>query len=122
MSRHTSQNSCVGVSAPFTGVFLMSQSVSSRFFVSSGGKQESSLPMAQWFVWLSEMGRGNSVQSERDEVVVNYFVLCDQVITEAQTSKQSLIGVYSALMAEQIPMHANLAVALGIRVQSSRDR
>lgn len=60
--------------------------------------------------------------SERDEVVVNYFVLCDQVITEAQTSKQSLIGIYSALMTEQLPMHANLAVALGIRVQSARNR
>lgn len=60
--------------------------------------------------------------SERDELQVNYFVLCDQVITEAQTSKQSLIGIYSALMTEQLPMHANLAVAIGVRVQSSRSR
>ncbi len=59
---------------------------------------------------------------ESDEVQVNYFVLCDQVITEAQTSKQSLIGIYSALMADQVPMHANIAVALGLRVQSSRPR
>lgn len=62
------------------------------------------------------------MQNETDEVLVNYFVLCDQVITEAQTSKQSLIGIYSALMTEQLPMNANVAVALGIRVQSSRPR
>ena len=60
--------------------------------------------------------------NENDEVQVNYFVLCDQVITEAHTSKQSLIGIYSALMTEQFPMAANVAVALGIRVQSSRPR
>ncbi len=59
---------------------------------------------------------------ENEEILVNYFVLCDQVITEAQTSKQSLIGIYSALMTEQLPMQANLAVALGIRVQSARPR
>lgn len=57
--------------------------------------------------------------SEADEIVVNYFVLCDQVITEAGTSKQSLIGVYSALMTDKLPMQANLAVALGLRVQST---
>ncbi len=60
--------------------------------------------------------------NESDEVVVNYFAICDQVITEAQTSKQSLIGIYSALMTEQVPMQANLAVALGLRVQSARVR
>lgn len=59
---------------------------------------------------------------ESDEVVVNYFVVCDQVITEAQTSKQSLIGIYSALMADTLPMQANLAVAVGLRVQSARPR
>ena len=59
---------------------------------------------------------------ESEEVQVNYFVLCDQVITEAQTSKQSLIGVYSALMTDQVPMQANLAVALGLRVQSAQPR
>jgi len=59
---------------------------------------------------------------ENEEVVVNYFVVCDQVITEAQTSKQSLIGIYSALMSEQVPMQANLAVALGLRVQSAQPR
>ena len=62
------------------------------------------------------------MQNERDEVLVNYFVLCDQVITEAQTSKQSLIGIYSALMTDSLPLHANLAVAVGIRVQSSVQR
>jgi hypothetical protein len=62
------------------------------------------------------------MQHENDEILVNYFVLCDQVITEAHTSKQSLIGIYSALMTEQLPLQANLAVALGIRVQSSRPR
>ena len=50
--------------------------------------------------------------NENDEVQVNYFVLCDQVITEAGTSKQSLIGIYSALMTDQFPMVANVAVAL----------
>ena len=59
---------------------------------------------------------------ESEEVQVNYFVLCDQVITEAQTSKQSLIGVYSALLTDQVPMQANLAVALGLRVQSAQPR
>jgi hypothetical protein len=61
-------------------------------------------------------------EREVDAVSVNYFVLCDQVITEVGTSKQSLIGIYSALMSEQIPMAANIAVALGVRVQSSRPR
>lgn len=60
--------------------------------------------------------------SESDEMQVNYFVLCDQVITEAQTHKQSLIGVYSALMGEQFPLMANLAVGIGVRVQSPRQR
>ena len=59
---------------------------------------------------------------ENEEIVVNYFVVCDQVITEAQTSKQSLIGIYSALMTEQLPMQANLAVAIGLRVQSATPR
>ena len=52
-----------------------------------------------------------------NDVVVNYFVICDQVITEAHTGKQSLVGVYSALMAQQLPFYANLSVAIGIRVQ-----
>lgn len=60
--------------------------------------------------------------SEADEIQVNYFALCDQVITEAQTSKQSLIGVYSALMAEQFPTSANVVAAVGLRVQSARLR
>ena len=63
-----------------------------------------------------------AMPQENEEISVNYFVLCDQVITEAQTSKQSLIGIYSALMADQTPMQANLAVALGLRVQSARPR
>ncbi len=62
------------------------------------------------------------MQNERDEVLVNYFVLCDQVITEAQTSKQSLIGIYSALMTDSLPLHTNLAAAVGIRVQSAVER
>ena len=57
-----------------------------------------------------------------DSVQVNYFVLCDQVITEAQTSKQSLIGIYSALMAPQLPVMVNVAVALCIRVRSPQPR
>ena len=59
---------------------------------------------------------------ERDSIRVNYFVLCDQVITEAQTSKQSLIGIYSALMAEQLPLYVNVAVAMCVRVQSAQPR
>lgn len=58
------------------------------------------------------------MRSEMDEVMVSYFVVCDQVITEAQTGKQSLIGVYSGLVTDQLPMAANLAVGIGIRVQS----
>ncbi len=60
--------------------------------------------------------------NENDEVTVSYFAICDQVITEAQTGKQSLIGIYSSLMGEQFPLQANLSVALGIRVQSPRER
>lgn len=59
---------------------------------------------------------------DREAVVVNYFVLCDQVITEAQTNKQSLIGIYSALMAPQLPLHVNVAVALCLRVRTPRER
>jgi len=62
------------------------------------------------------------MRSEAEEILVNYFVLCDQVITEEGTSKQSLIGIYSALLTEQLPMTANLAVALGVRVQSAQPR
>ena len=62
------------------------------------------------------------MQNEQDEVVVSYFVLCDNVISEAGTGKQSIIGAYSALMAEQLPTNTNLAVALGFRVQSARQR
>ena len=64
----------------------------------------------------------NSFPAEKDEVVVNYFVVCDQVITEAQTSKQTIVGIYSALMSEQFPLVANVAVALGIRVGTARKR
>ncbi len=62
------------------------------------------------------------MQEQTDKVQVSYFVLCDQVITEAQTNKQSLIGIYSALMAQQIPFNVNMAVALCLRVQSARER
>ncbi len=57
-----------------------------------------------------------------DDVQVNYFVVCDQVITDAQTNKQSLIGIYSAISAEQLPLHVNMAVALCLRVHSARER
>src|SRR5581483_1562367 len=61
-------------------------------------------------------------ERELDAISVNYFVLCDQVITEANTNKQSLIGIYSALMTDQLPLYANIAVAFGARVQSARPR
>lgn len=63
-----------------------------------------------------------AIMSELDEVHVIYFVLCDQVITEANSSKQSLIGIYSSMIVEQLPASANLAVAVGLRVQSARQR
>ncbi len=55
-----------------------------------------------------------------EEVSVNYFVICDQVITEANTGKQSLIGIYSALMAQTLPFYANLSVAIGVRVSNRK--
>jgi len=61
-------------------------------------------------------------ESLLDEIKINYFVLCDQVITEAQTSKQSLIGIYSALMAPQLPVLVNVAVAVCLRVRSAQPR
>lgn len=60
--------------------------------------------------------------SEADEIYVSYFVLCDSVITEAGTGKQTLVGIYSGMMTDQLPMQANLAVAIGLRVQSARQR
>ncbi len=57
-----------------------------------------------------------------NDIQVSYFVLCDQVITEAQTSKQSLIGVYSALMAQQLPVLVNVAVAMCLRVTTPQAR
>lgn len=62
------------------------------------------------------------MQNEADEVIVNYFVLCDNVISEAGTGKQSIIGAYSALFAGQFPANINVAVAFGFRVQSPRER
>lgn len=62
------------------------------------------------------------MQNEADEILVSYFVVCDYVLTEAGTGKQSLIGVYSALFAPHFPTQSNLSVALGIRVQSTRPR
>jgi hypothetical protein len=62
------------------------------------------------------------MNSEDQEVVVSYFVLCDNVITEAGTGKQSVIGIYSGLLSQAFPMQANLAVAVGLRVQSPRKR
>ena len=60
--------------------------------------------------------------AERDDVIVHYFVLCDYVLTEAGSGKQSLIGVYSALQWNEPPFHLNVSVALGLRVQSARPR
>lgn len=57
-----------------------------------------------------------------NDIQVSYFVLCDQVITEAQTSKQSLIGIYSALMAQQLPVLVNVAVAMCLRVTTPQAR
>ncbi len=59
---------------------------------------------------------------ENDEVVVIYFAICDHVLTEAGTSKQSLIGIYSGLVSQQFPMYSNLSVGVGIRLQSTRQR
>jgi hypothetical protein len=60
--------------------------------------------------------------SEEDEVQVSYFVICDLVITEEHTRKQSLIGIYSALTTSQLPLHANMAVAFSLRLQSATPR
>ena len=60
------------------------------------------------------------MSDSNNEVSVNYFVICDQVITEAQTGKQSLIGTYSALMAQSLPFYSNIAVAIGIRVTNKQ--
>lgn len=62
------------------------------------------------------------MSSETEEIQVNYFVLCDQVITEAQTNKQSIIGIFSGMVAHQMPLVTNLAVAIGLRIQSARPR
>ncbi len=62
------------------------------------------------------------MKTEDQEVLVTYFVLCDSVITEAGTGKQSLIGIYSGLLTQAFPMQANLAVAVGLRVQSPEKR
>jgi hypothetical protein len=62
------------------------------------------------------------MQEQLDDMQVNYFVICDQVITDANTSKQSLIGIYSAVSAEKLPIQVNMAVALCLRVHSARDR
>lgn len=57
-----------------------------------------------------------------DDVQLGYFVLCDHVITEALTEKQSLIGIYSALAPQRLPFIVNLAVAICLRVRSDRER
>jgi len=57
-----------------------------------------------------------------DDIRVSYFVLCDQIITEAGTSKQSLIGIYSALRPPELPVQFNFMVALCVRVRSTRFR
>ncbi len=62
------------------------------------------------------------MNDESGSVHVSYFVLCDQVITEANTNKQSLIGIYSAITAPQIPFGVNVAVAIGLRVSTPDPR
>jgi hypothetical protein len=62
------------------------------------------------------------MQEQLDDIQVNYFLICDQVITDAATNKQSLIGIYSALTAEKLPLYTNVAVALCLRVHSARER
>lgn len=59
---------------------------------------------------------------EEEEVQVSYFVLCDLVITEEQTRKQSLIGIYSALTTTQLPLHINMAAAFSLRLQTATPR
>jgi len=68
------------------------------------------------------MRREKTLQELIDDLQVNYFVICDQVITDAGTSKQSLIGIFSAISSEQLPLHVNMAVALCLRVHSARER
>lgn len=65
--------------------------------------------------------------TEQEEVQVNYFAICDLVITEAGSSKQSIIGIYTALMTDRIPSEEapvvhNFSVAIGLRVQSATPR
>jgi hypothetical protein len=57
-----------------------------------------------------------------DDIQVNYFVICDQVITDATTNKQSLIGIYSTVATPQLPLQVNMAVALCLRVHTIRER
>jgi hypothetical protein len=57
-----------------------------------------------------------------DDIQVSYFVICDQVITDAATNKQSLIGIYSTVSTAQLPLQINMAVALCLRVHSARER
>lgn len=53
------------------------------------------------------------------DIEVSYFVLCDLVITEEGTRKQSLVGIYSALVAQQFPFYVNMAAAICLRVRSA---
>lgn len=62
------------------------------------------------------------MERQPEGVAVTYFVLCDQVITEVNTQKQSLIGIYTALMAEQLPFYINVAVAVCVRVETPEER
>ncbi len=56
--------------------------------------------------------------TSQEDIEITYFVLCDQVITEAQSGKQSLIGIYSALITQQFPFHVNMSVATGLHFTS----
>jgi hypothetical protein len=62
------------------------------------------------------------MREETDEVVVNYFLLCDQVIVDAQTGKHSIIGIYSGIATNRLPVQINIAVALSGRVQTATQR
>lgn len=62
------------------------------------------------------------MRSEADELVLNYFVLCDHVISEANTNKQSIIGIYSAMVSDILPLRMDISVAFSARVQSAVPR
>jgi hypothetical protein len=62
------------------------------------------------------------MSTESDEVMVNYFLLCDQVIVDMTTRKHSLIGIYSGIIVDHLPVQLTIAVAMSARVQSATPR